>query len=158
MLAKRYGIRSSRSFLSCPLPVFISHLLSTISSTLSTSHSLDFELSPSRSFSALSSRPYSFDLALRPHIRSNYSTAAMSTQQSHGKTSFLIMSDTHNLELASVSPDDCPLANRLPKVDVLLHCGDLTQVGGLSAYKKVLRLISSYDAEVSISLSHWANR
>lgn len=60
------------------------------------------------------------------------------------------MSDTHNLETATVSPDECPPANRLPKVDVLLHCGDLTQVGGLSAYKKALRLISSYDAEVSI--------
>jgi hypothetical protein len=74
----------------------------------------------------------------------------MSTQQSHGKTSFLIMLDTHNLETATVNPDDCPLANTLPEVDVLLHCGDLTQVGGLSAYKKALRLISSYDAEVNI--------
>lgn len=60
------------------------------------------------------------------------------------------MSDTHNLETSEFNPDDCPLANRLPKVDVLLHCGDLTQVGGLSAYKKALRLISLYDAEVSI--------
>jgi len=72
----------------------------------------------------------------------------MPTQQSHGKTSFLIMSDTHNLETAKINPDDCPLAKTLPKVDVLLHCGDLTQVGGLSAYKKALRLISSYDAKV----------
>ena len=64
------------------------------------------------------------------------------------------MSDTYNLETADFNPDDCSLANRLqvPKVDVLLHCGDLTQVGGLSAYKKAIRLISSYDAEVSILL------
>jgi predicted phosphodiesterase len=75
----------------------------------------------------------------------------MSSQQPQRQTStFLIMSDTHNLETADFNPQDCPLANKLPKVDVLLHCGDLTQVGGLSAYKKALRLMSSYDAEVSI--------
>ena len=81
-------------------------------------------------------------------------THNMPAQQSHRKTTFLVMSDTHNLETAEVNPEDCPLANRLqvPKVDVLLHCGDLTQVGGLSAYKKAIRLISSYDAEVSILL------
>jgi predicted phosphodiesterase len=76
----------------------------------------------------------------------------MSSQQPQRKAStFLIMSDTHSLETADFNPEDCPLANKLFKVDVLLHCGDLTQVGGLSAYKKALRLISSYDAEVSIS-------
>ncbi|KAK6441256.1 hypothetical protein LTR95_002521 [Oleoguttula sp. CCFEE 5521] len=44
------------------------------------------------------------------------------------KTSCLIISDTHNCEIASTE-EGCPLAQKLPKVDVLLHCGDLTQVG-----------------------------
>jgi predicted phosphodiesterase len=75
----------------------------------------------------------------------------MPSKQSPGKITILIMSDTHNLGTATVNPDDCPLAKSMPKVDVLLHCGDLAQVGGLSAYKKALRLTSSYEAEVSIS-------
>jgi predicted phosphodiesterase len=70
----------------------------------------------------------------------------MPSRQSPGKITFLIMSDTHNLETATVDPDDCPLAKSMPKVDILLHCGDLTQ-----AYKKAIRLISSYEAEVRIS-------
>lgn len=61
------------------------------------------------------------------------------------------MSDTHNFETAGAG-EDCPLSacQDLPKVDVLLHCGDLTQVGGISAYKKALRLLGKYDAELKL--------
>lgn len=47
------------------------------------------------------------------------------------KTAFLILSDTHNLELDTL-PENSSI-RQCPKVDVLLHCGDLTQVGGISA-------------------------
>ncbi|KAK4955226.1 hypothetical protein LTR10_007421 [Elasticomyces elasticus] len=66
------------------------------------------------------------------------------------------MSDTHNLELnatAASEPGSCPLANKLPKVDVLLHCGDLTQVGGTSAFKNALRLLGSFDAELKLVIA-----
>ncbi|KAK5704363.1 hypothetical protein LTR97_003381 [Elasticomyces elasticus] len=69
------------------------------------------------------------------------------------KTSFLIMSDTHNLELHKSEPGNCPLARKMPKVDVLLHCGDLTQVGGTSAFKNALRLLGSFDAELKLVIA-----
>ncbi|KAK3112851.1 hypothetical protein LTR53_010429 [Teratosphaeriaceae sp. CCFEE 6253] len=72
--------------------------------------------------------------------------------QAH-KTSFLILSDTHNFERAAADPATCPLAHEMPKVDVLLHCGDLTQVGGISAYKKALRLLASFDAELKLVIA-----
>nr|OQO22404.1 hypothetical protein B0A51_12203 [Rachicladosporium sp. CCFEE 5018] len=81
------------------------------------------------------------------------------------KTSFLIISDTHNFEIASAE-EGCPLAQKMPRVDVLLHCGDLTQVGGLSAYRKALELLGPIDAElklvipgnhdISLDGEHWA--
>lgn len=46
----------------------------------------------------------------------------------------LVLSDTHNFE--KTSGDDFPLNRTMPKVSVVLHCGDITQVGGTSAYKK----------------------
>ncbi|OQO11793.1 hypothetical protein B0A48_03520 [Cryoendolithus antarcticus] len=67
-------------------------------------------------------------------------------------TSFLIISDTHNFE-AATAEEGCPLAQKMPRVDVLLHCGDLTQVGGLSAYKKALKLLASIDAELKLVIA-----
>ncbi|KAL1306500.1 hypothetical protein AAFC00_005195 [Neodothiora populina] len=73
----------------------------------------------------------------------------MSTPQAP-YTTFLIMSDTHNFEVAD--NDKCPLSacRSLTNIDVLLHCGDLTQVGGISAYKKALRLLGELDAELKL--------
>lgn len=71
-------------------------------------------------------------------------------EMAHGRTTFMVLSDTHNLEqIADLRA--CPQA--LPKVDVLLHCGDLTQVGGLSAYKKALRLLGSIEAELKLVIA-----
>lgn len=41
----------------------------------------------------------------------------------------------------------------MPKVDVVLHCGDLTQVGGLSAYKKALKMFEQFDAELKLVIT-----
>lgn len=63
-------------------------------------------------------------------------------------TRFLIISDTHHVE-----PEQFQTAfHPLPQVDVLLHCGDLTQCGGLSSYKKALRILASIDAELKLVL------
>lgn len=63
----------------------------------------------------------------------------------------MILSDTHNFEKNSVEP--CPLTRPLPKVDVVLHCGDLTSVGGLSSYKKALRMLGEFDAELKLVIA-----
>lgn len=63
----------------------------------------------------------------------------------------MIMSDTHNFQRENFPLS--PLSQQLPKVDVLLHCGDLTQVGGLSAYKKALKMLEDFDAELKLVIA-----
>ncbi|KAL8673673.1 MAG: hypothetical protein Q9168_001928 [Polycauliona sp. 1 TL-2023] len=70
-------------------------------------------------------------------------------------TKFIVMSDTHNFEFS-----DCdgttfswPLQLPTPKADVLLHCGDLTQVGGLADFKKALKMLGSIDAELKLVIA-----
>lgn len=67
-------------------------------------------------------------------------------------TRFLILSDTHNFEFAD-NPISSPLTPDLPKADVVLHCGDLTHCGGASSYKKAIRLLSAFDAELKLVIA-----
>lgn len=67
-------------------------------------------------------------------------------------TKFLILSDTHNFDKSTADPSS-PLCQPLPKVDVVLHCGDLTQVGGISAYKKALKMLGDLDAELKLVIA-----
>ncbi|KAI0475725.1 Metallo-dependent phosphatase-like protein [Xylariaceae sp. FL0804] len=72
---------------------------------------------------------------------------------------FLVLSDTHD--------DAFPDLHDIPKVDVVLHCGDLTMIGGLRNYQQAIEKIGSIDAElklvipgnhdVSLDSSWWAN-
>lgn len=64
---------------------------------------------------------------------------------------FMILSDTHNFDRESASP--CPLTQPLPKVDVVLHCGDLTSVGGIASYKKALRMLGQFEAELKLVIA-----
>jgi len=57
-------------------------------------------------------------------------------------TTFLILSDTHD----NAFPDPATL----PKVDVVLHCGDLTMIGGLGNYQKALAKLQALDAELKL--------
>jgi Icc-related predicted phosphoesterase len=59
---------------------------------------------------------------------------------------FLVISDTHSIWPYTLG---CPA----PPCDVLIHCGDLTQVGGLSAYKKAMRDIQTVDAELKLIIA-----
>ncbi|MCJ1371218.1 hypothetical protein MMC20_002433 [Loxospora ochrophaea] len=65
-------------------------------------------------------------------------------------TKFLVISDTHNFEIGDATEDS--QLSQLPtlKSDVLLHCGDLTQVGGVSSFKKALKMLRSIDAELKL--------
>lgn len=68
------------------------------------------------------------------------------------RTRFLIISDTHNFEIERESTA-FPLNQRFPHADVLLHCGDLTHCGGASSYKKALKLLGSFDAELKLVIA-----
>ncbi|KAJ6780876.1 hypothetical protein PWT90_01918 [Aphanocladium album] len=55
---------------------------------------------------------------------------------------FLILSDTHD--------DAFPNTGSLPTVDVVIHCGDLTMIGGLSNYRRALQSLAACAAEVKL--------
>ncbi|KAK4150289.1 Metallo-dependent phosphatase-like protein [Chaetomidium leptoderma] len=60
-------------------------------------------------------------------------------------TTFLVLSDTHD--------DAFPDPAATPKVDVVLHCGDLTMIGGLSNYKKAVANLTALDAELKLVIA-----
>ncbi|CZS93169.1 related to metallophosphoesterase domain-containing protein 2 [Rhynchosporium agropyri] len=65
-------------------------------------------------------------------------------------TRFLVISDTHNFEFKE---ETGPFRAPAPKVDVVLHCGDLTQVGGISEYKRSLRMLGQIEAELKLVIA-----
>lgn len=74
-------------------------------------------------------------------------------------TKFLVLSDTHNFEFIDTKDTkdtrevSQPLQLPTPQVDVLLHCGDLTQVGGITSFKKALKMLGSIDAELKLVIA-----
>ena len=63
-------------------------------------------------------------------------------------TEFLVLSDTHDFEFSARASQLLQLPT--PQADVLLHCGDLTQVGGVSSFKRSLKMLGSIDAELKL--------
>lgn len=70
---------------------------------------------------------------------------------SPSNASFLIISDTHGLDIHENEAH--PFCLPLPKVDVLLHCGDLTQVGGHGPFRKALKMLGEIDAELKLVIA-----
>lgn len=66
-------------------------------------------------------------------------------------TTFLIISDTHGVDIHENTAHDFCLP--LPKVDILLHCGDLTQVGGQGNYRNALKMLGEIDAELKLVIA-----
>ena len=64
-------------------------------------------------------------------------------------TRFLIISNTHNFELDNNNLSR-PFRQPTPKTDVILPCGDLTQCGGSSAYKKASQMLGAIEAELKL--------
>jgi predicted MPP superfamily phosphohydrolase len=65
-------------------------------------------------------------------------------------TRFMIISDTHNFQFGDAEKVQGAFRQPLPKVDVLLHAGDLTGRGGLESYKGVVNMLSGIDAELKL--------
>lgn len=59
---------------------------------------------------------------------------------------FLILSDTHDLDLEVA-------LKAVYNVDVVLHCGDMTNNGGCQQYEKVLRGLASMNAELKLVIA-----
>jgi Icc-related predicted phosphoesterase len=69
-------------------------------------------------------------------------------------TRFLILSDTHNYELPTKPSQFGPkFMLPVPKTDVLIHCGDLTNKGGLKSYERCLKLLGAIDADLKLVIA-----
>ncbi|KAI5370243.1 Putative calcineurin-like phosphoesterase domain, ApaH type, metallo-dependent phosphatase [Septoria linicola] len=68
------------------------------------------------------------------------------------RTTIWIISDTHGAPLGD-SSSSLPFQAPLPKVDLLLHCGDLTMNGGQSQYEDAIDMIASIDASVKLVIA-----
>ncbi|KAG0650415.1 Metallophosphoesterase domain-containing 1 [Hyphodiscus hymeniophilus] len=68
-------------------------------------------------------------------------------------TKLMIISDTHCFQFGDAENVQGTFKKPLPKVDILLHCGDLTERGGLEAYKGVIRMLSGIDAELKLVIA-----
>ena len=63
------------------------------------------------------------------------------------------MSDTHDFDFDDAETNPHPLHLPTPQVDVLLHCGDLTQIGGIGSFKKALKMLGSINAELKLVIA-----
>jgi hypothetical protein len=103
-------------------------------------------------FSRLSSFRAATVARLKP---SQLSETGNSVQMSNPTvpTRFLVISDTHNYEFKNSGWVDSPFCQPVPKCDVLLHCGDLTMVGGVPKYKRVLEMLKEIPAELKLVIA-----
>lgn len=69
------------------------------------------------------------------------------------KTTFCLVSDTHNRGPKPADETHYCFRDPLPSADVLLHAGDLTMFGELQQYRKALDWIKSVDAELKIVIA-----
>ncbi|KAF5874678.1 putative ser thr protein phosphatase family protein [Botrytis fragariae] len=67
------------------------------------------------------------------------------------KASFIVLSDTHDYQFRDNASSKLQLL--VPKVDVLLHCGDLTHVGGIPVFKKALKMLRNFDTELKLVIA-----
>jgi Icc-related predicted phosphoesterase len=68
-------------------------------------------------------------------------------------TRFLVISDTHSYKFDDAKKFGGSFVRPVPKCDVLLHCGDLTGVGGVEEYKKVLQMLKEIPAELKLVIA-----
>jgi predicted phosphodiesterase len=68
-------------------------------------------------------------------------------------TRFIIISDTHDYQFDDAAAVSGEFVRPIPKADVLLHCGDLTQIGDLNAFKKCLEMMKSIPAELKLVIA-----
>ena len=73
--------------------------------------------------------------------------------QSTIATTFLILSDTHNFQFHDTPERKPRLLLPTPPVDVLLHCGDLTEDGEICHLEKAVKMLGSMDAELKLVIA-----
>jgi len=66
-------------------------------------------------------------------------------------TTFMCLSDTRGVKLDENK--QYPFSLPLPRVDVILHSGDLTQCGSIRPLKDALKLLGQLDAELKLVIA-----
>ncbi|KAL9599797.1 MAG: hypothetical protein Q9219_003583 [cf. Caloplaca sp. 3 TL-2023] len=69
------------------------------------------------------------------------------------KTRFLVLSDTHTAPLFASSDIEHAYREPLPPADVLLHAGDLTNIGYINEYEAAIQMLASASAELKIVIA-----
>ncbi|KAF3920503.1 hypothetical protein ABW20_dc0107927 [Dactylellina cionopaga] len=69
------------------------------------------------------------------------------------KTTFLLVSDTHNVSPSEADDRDSKFRQPFPHVDVFIHAGDITQSGSLPSLKRAISWIESIHADVKIIIA-----
>lgn len=90
-------------------------------------------------------------ILFKPTARGSTSPASEASPQTTIGTRLLVLSDTHDLRLGI--DDKANTFSALPEVDVVLHCGDLTEYGGLENYKAAMRLLGTIKAELRLFIA-----
>lgn len=68
-------------------------------------------------------------------------------------TRFMIISDTHNFQFGNAEKWQGAFRQPVPKVDVLLHAGDLTERGQLEEFRGAINMLSGIDAELKLVIA-----
>ena len=68
-------------------------------------------------------------------------------------TRFLVISDTHSTPPLPSDKWDSPYRLPFPKADVILHCGDISDVGNTHEYEPILWALKVADAELKIVIA-----
>lgn len=68
-------------------------------------------------------------------------------------TRFLVISDTHSITFDEVSKHKGKCLPPFPRADVVLHCGDWTNVGSIGELKHFIRFMHSFDAELKLVIA-----
>lgn len=81
---------------------------------------------------------------------------SMPSTRKHIKTSILIISDTHAVNLTNEPGrprDNIIFSPPFPKADVVLHCGDLTNSGRLREFIRTIDTLAEIDAEFKLIIA-----
>ncbi|QSZ33666.1 hypothetical protein DSL72_005234 [Monilinia vaccinii-corymbosi] len=77
----------------------------------------------------------------------------MATQPTKIPTRIMIISDTHNFEFGKHPAAPLSLSNIPSDIDILLHCGDLTNTGELSEYRGALQMLKEIPAKLKLVIA-----
>jgi len=100
----------------------------------------------------LANNPHLSSITTRTFKRPGISESAKMSSPT-ASTRFLVISDTHDFQFKDAIRVRGSFLSPVPKCDVLLHCGDLTMMGGVPKYKELLEMLKEIPAELKLVIA-----